>query len=44
MQVIDPKVEKPARDMLGHAIRGELQDLAVLIQAVGGETWMPGVL
>jgi hypothetical protein len=39
MQVIDPKVEKPARDMLGHAIRGELQDLAVLIQAVGGETY-----
>jgi hypothetical protein len=36
---IDPKVEEPTRDMLGHAIRGELQDLAALIQSAGGERY-----
>jgi hypothetical protein len=35
---IDPKIEEPARDMLGHAIRGELQELAAFIQAGGGKT------
>jgi hypothetical protein len=39
MRVIDPKVEKPTREMLGHAIRGETQELATQIQAVGGETY-----
>jgi hypothetical protein len=39
MPIIDPKVEKPTRDMLGLAIRGELQDLATLIQSVGGEQY-----
>jgi hypothetical protein len=39
MRIIDPRIEKPTRDMLGHAIRGELQDLAVLMQAAGGETY-----
>ena len=39
MPIIDPKVEEPTRDMLGHAIRGELQDLASLIQSVGGERY-----
>jgi hypothetical protein len=39
MPIIDPKVEEPTRDMLGHAIRGELQDLAALIQSVGGERY-----
>jgi hypothetical protein len=39
MPIIDPKVEKPTRDMLGHAIRGELPDLATLIQSVGGEQY-----
>jgi hypothetical protein len=39
MPVIDPKVEEPTRDMLGHAIRGELQDLSTLIQSVGSERY-----
>jgi hypothetical protein len=39
MAIIDPKVEKPMREMLGHAIRGELQELAVMIQAVGDATY-----
>ena len=39
MPIIDPKVEEPTRDMLGHAIRGELQDLAPLIQSVGDERY-----
>jgi hypothetical protein len=38
-RVIDPKVEQATRDMLGHAIRGELQDLATLIHAVGDATY-----
>jgi hypothetical protein len=38
--VIDPKVEEPTRDMLGHAIRGELPDLASLILSVGGEQYL----
>jgi hypothetical protein len=40
---IDPKVEKPARDMLEHAIRGELDELATLIQAVGNETYLGAI-
>jgi hypothetical protein len=39
MPIIDPRVEKPTRDMLGHAVRGELQDLAALIHSVGGEQY-----
>jgi hypothetical protein len=39
MTIIDPEVEEPTRNMLGHAIRGELQDLAALIQSVGGERY-----
>jgi hypothetical protein len=38
-RVIDPKVEKATREMLGHAIRGELQELGALIYAVGDETY-----
>jgi hypothetical protein len=36
--VIDSEVERPARTMLGHAIRGELEDLAALIEAEGIES------
>jgi hypothetical protein len=43
MPIIDPKVEEPTRDMLGHAIRGELQPLASLIQSVGGERYRQGL-
>lgn len=39
MKAVDPKIEKPTREMIGHALRGELQDLAVLIQATGGEAY-----
>ena len=39
MPIIDPKVEEPTRDMLGHAIRGELQDLSALMRSVGGERY-----
>jgi hypothetical protein len=34
---IDPKIEKPIRDMLGHAIRGEFDELADVIEAIGEE-------
>jgi hypothetical protein len=34
---IDPKIEQPARTMLGHAMRHELTELATLIQAEGNE-------
>jgi hypothetical protein len=37
MPVIDPKVEEPARQMLGHAIRGELAELAAAVRAGGSE-------
>ena len=39
MPIIDPKVEEPMRDMLGHAVRGELQDLASLIRSVGNKRY-----
>jgi hypothetical protein len=32
---IEPNIEKPTRTLLGHAVRGELQELAPQIQAVG---------
>ena len=34
---IDPKVERPTRTMLGHAIRSELGELADVILAIGDE-------
>jgi hypothetical protein len=37
--MIDPTVEEPTRDMLGHAIRGEMEDLSALIQSVGNERY-----
>jgi hypothetical protein len=40
---IEPKVEKPTRDMLGHAIRGEVDDLATLIHAVGGDIYRESI-
>jgi hypothetical protein len=36
--LIDPKIEQPARAMLGHAMRSELEDLAALIADEGNET------
>jgi hypothetical protein len=37
--LVEPRVEKPTRDMLDHAIKGELGDLAALVQAVGNDTY-----
>jgi hypothetical protein len=39
MPIIDPKVEERARQMLGHAIRGELAELAAAIRAGGSERY-----
>jgi hypothetical protein len=39
MPFIDPEVEAPTRDMLACAIRGELGDLANLIQSVGSDQY-----
>lgn len=39
MPIIDPKVEEPTRKMLGHAIRGETQDLSALILSVGTQRY-----
>jgi hypothetical protein len=36
---IDPKVERPARELIGHAMRGELQELEPLIRATGNEVY-----
>jgi hypothetical protein len=36
--VIDPKVEKTARSLLGHAIRQDLDELAGIIGGTGDET------
>lgn len=41
--LIDPKIERPTREMLGCAIRGDLQDLAVAIQAAGDETFSASI-
>ena len=37
MPFIDPEVERPAREMLGYAISGELDELDILIQSIGGD-------
>jgi hypothetical protein len=35
--VIDPKVEEPTRRLLGHAVRGELDELSGLMSELGPE-------
>jgi len=37
---IDPKVEKPARDLLGHAIRSEWDEFAGVIEDIGEERFL----
>jgi hypothetical protein len=37
---IDPKVEESARDLLGHAIRGEFDESANVIEAVGEQRFL----
>lgn len=39
MPFIDPEVERPAREILGHAISGELDELDILIQSIGGDQY-----
>jgi hypothetical protein len=36
--VVDPKVEKPTRKMIGHAIREEFDDLENEIRGIGNDT------
>jgi hypothetical protein len=36
---IDPKIEAPTRKLLGHAIRGELDDLYALIVRIGPQAY-----
>jgi hypothetical protein len=40
---IDPRIEEPAREMLGHAIRGELPELEATIDAAGDQTYAAGI-
>jgi hypothetical protein len=37
---IDPTVEKPTRELLGHAIRGELDQFADLTEAIGDQRFL----
>lgn len=37
---IDPNIEKPTRDLLGHAIRGELDEMGRLIYSIGDQQYM----
>ncbi len=39
MTFIDPRTEEPAREMLGHAIRGEMQQLSALVKSAGDERY-----
>jgi hypothetical protein len=40
---IEPKTEKPTREMLGHAIRGEMPELAETIRAAGKDVYRESV-
>jgi hypothetical protein len=42
--LIDPKIERPTREMLGHAIQGELSELETAIEAAGDETYAAGII
>jgi hypothetical protein len=37
---IDPNIEKATRDLLGHAIRGELDEMGSLVYAIGDERYL----
>lgn len=39
MPIIVPRTEEPAREMLGHAVRGETQGLSALIESLGDERY-----
>lgn len=40
MQRIDARIEKPTRDLLGHAIRGELDEMGRLVHALGDQLYL----
>jgi hypothetical protein len=40
---IDPKVEKPTRKMLGHAVRHELDELAAMILDIGNDAFFGSI-
>jgi hypothetical protein len=40
MQRIDPRIERPTRDLLGHAIRGELDEMGRLVYALGDQLYL----
>jgi hypothetical protein len=37
---IDPNTEKPTRDLLGHAIRGELEEMGQQVYAIGDQRYL----
>lgn len=41
--IVDPKIEQQARQMLGHAIRHELDDLAALIRTMGDKAFLAAI-
>lgn len=45
MPLAGPAIERSARDMLGHAFRGKLEELTTLVHSVGGEQYrrVPGM-
>jgi len=40
MQRIDPSIEKPTRDLLRHAIRGDLDQMGQQVYAIGDERYL----
>lgn len=41
--MVDPKVEAPLRKMLGHVMRGELDEFCALIEAIGPQMYEAAV-
>lgn len=41
--MVDPKVEAPLRKMLGHVMRGELEDFGALIEGIGPQMYEAAV-
>lgn len=41
--MVDPKVEAPLRKMLGHVMRGELEDFCALTEAIGPQMYEAAV-
>lgn len=41
---VEPKIEEPTRTMLGHAIRGEMPELAEAIKAAGDDVYAGSIV